>query len=139
MPGSSVHGILQTKILEWVAISFSRGSSQPTDRTRVSHILGRHFTIWAIRESLYIYYGTLIVQSLSHVPLFATLWTLPLQAPLSMEFSRQEHSSGLPFPFPRDLPYLGIEPVCPSWQADSLPWSHQGRPMECCSAIKGMK
>ena len=48
---------------------------------------------------IYIYYGTLIVQSLSHVPLFATLWTLPLQAPLSMEFSRQEHSSGLPFPF----------------------------------------
>ena len=42
-PGSSVHGILQARILEWVAISFSRGSSQPRDRTRVSCIAGRRF------------------------------------------------------------------------------------------------
>ena len=46
-PGSSVHGILQARILEWVAISFSRGSSQPRDRTQVSCIAGRHFTLWA--------------------------------------------------------------------------------------------
>ena len=44
-PGSSVHGMLQAGILEWVAISFSRGSSQPRDRTQVSHIAGRCFTI----------------------------------------------------------------------------------------------
>ena len=43
LPGSSVHGILQARILEWVAISFSRGSSQPRDGSRVSHIGGRHF------------------------------------------------------------------------------------------------
>ena len=43
-PGSSVHGILQARILEWVAISFSRGSSQPRDRTQVSRIAGRCFT-----------------------------------------------------------------------------------------------
>ena len=43
-PGSSVHGILQTTILEWVAIPFSRGSSQPRDQTQVSHIAGRFFT-----------------------------------------------------------------------------------------------
>ena len=43
-PGSSVHGILQARILEWVAISFSRGSSQPGDRTQVSRIAGRRFT-----------------------------------------------------------------------------------------------
>ena len=42
-PGSSVHGILQARILEWVAISFSRGSSQPRDQTRVSRIVGRRF------------------------------------------------------------------------------------------------
>ena len=42
-PGSSVHGILQARILEWVAISFSRGSSQPRARTRVSLIAGRRF------------------------------------------------------------------------------------------------
>ena len=50
-PGSSVHGILQARILEWVAISFSRGSSWPRDRTQVSCIAGRHFTLWATREA----------------------------------------------------------------------------------------
>ena len=44
LPGSSVRGILQAKILEWVAISFSRGSSQPRDRTWVSRAAGRFFT-----------------------------------------------------------------------------------------------
>ena len=46
-PGSSVHGILQARILEWAAILSSRGSSQPRDRTQVSHIAGRFFTFWA--------------------------------------------------------------------------------------------
>ena len=50
LPGSSVHGILQAKILEWVAISFSRGSSWPRDRTQVSCIAGRRFNLWATRE-----------------------------------------------------------------------------------------
>ena len=49
--GSSIHGILQARILEWVAISFSRGSSQPRDRTQVSHIAGRRFNLWATREA----------------------------------------------------------------------------------------
>ena len=53
-PGSSVHGILQARILEWVAISFSRGSSRPRDRTQVSHIAGRCFNLLAIREEVYI-------------------------------------------------------------------------------------
>ena len=51
LPGSSVHGIFQARILEWVAISFSRGSSWPTDWTQVSCIAGRFFTIWATREA----------------------------------------------------------------------------------------
>ena len=50
LPGSYVHGIFQAKVLEWVAISFSRGSSWPRDRTQISHIVGRCFTIWAIRQ-----------------------------------------------------------------------------------------
>ena len=45
LPGSSIHGSLQARVLEWVAISFSRGSSRPRDRTWVSHIAGRRFTI----------------------------------------------------------------------------------------------
>ena len=48
--GSSIHGIFQARILEWVAISFSRGSSWPRDPTQVSCIVGRSFTIWATRE-----------------------------------------------------------------------------------------
>ena len=51
-PGSSVYGILQARLLEWVAIPFSRGSPQPRDRTWVSCIAGRFFTIWATREAL---------------------------------------------------------------------------------------
>ena len=50
LPGSSVHGISQARILEWVAISFSRGFSRPRDRTQVSGIAGRHFTVWATRK-----------------------------------------------------------------------------------------
>ena len=51
LPGSSVHGILQARILEWVAISFSKGSSQPRDRTWVSRIGGRCFNLWATRKA----------------------------------------------------------------------------------------
>ena len=51
LPGSSVHGILQARILEWVAISFSRGSYLPRNRTQVSCIAGRFFTDWAMREA----------------------------------------------------------------------------------------
>ena len=49
-PDSSAHGNFQARILQWVAISFSRGSSQPRDWTRVFHIVGRCFTVWATRE-----------------------------------------------------------------------------------------
>ena len=51
LPGSSVHGILQARILEWVAIPVSGGSSQPRDQTWVSCIAGKFFTIWVIREA----------------------------------------------------------------------------------------
>ena len=47
----TVHGVLQARILEWVAILFSRGSSQPRDWTQVSHTAGRFFTSWATREA----------------------------------------------------------------------------------------
>ena len=50
-PGSSIHGILQARVLEWVAISFSRGSSWPRDRTQVSRIVGKRFNLWATREA----------------------------------------------------------------------------------------
>ena len=50
LPGSSVHGIFQAIVLEWIAISFCSRSSRPRDRTRVSRIVDRRFTIWATRE-----------------------------------------------------------------------------------------
>ena len=51
LPGSSVHGILQARMLEWVAMPFSRGSSWPRDWTWVSHVAAIFFTIWATREA----------------------------------------------------------------------------------------
>ena len=51
LPGSSVHGIFQARVLEWVTISFSRGFSWARDRTQVSRNAGRHFTIWATWET----------------------------------------------------------------------------------------
>ena len=51
LPGSSIHGILQARILEWIVISFSRGSSKPRDWTWVSCIAGRLFTIWTREPS----------------------------------------------------------------------------------------
>ena len=53
----TVHGILQARIVEWVAFPFSKGSSQPRDRTQVSHIEGRFFASWATREAQEHWYG----------------------------------------------------------------------------------
>ena len=69
------------------------------------------------------------VKLLSHVHLFATPWTVAYKAPLSMEFSRQEYWSGLPFPSPGDLPDPGIKPRSPALQADALPSEPPGKPL----------
>ena len=69
------------------------------------------------------------VKSLSCVQLFATLWSIAHQAPLSMGFSRQEYWSGLPFPSPRDLPNPGIGPRSPALQADALTSEPPGKPI----------
>ena len=60
----------------------------------------------------------------SHVQLFVTLWTVDLQAPLSMGFSRQEYWNGLPCSTARNLPNPGIKPTSSALQADSSPLSH---------------
>ena len=64
---------------------------------------------------------------LSRVQLFATPWTVAHPAPLSMEFSRQECWSELPFPSPGDFPNPGIKPRFPVLQADSLPSEPSGK------------
>ena len=62
-----------------------------------------------------------LVQLLSCVQLFVTPWTIACQAPLSLEFSRQEYWTGLLFSSPWDLPNPGTEPRSPALQVDSLP------------------
>ena len=124
-PGSSVHGILQARILEWVAIPSSRGASWPRD-WMLSSMAGRSHqgspkNPW--RDGLcleYAYASEVKVKSLSRVRLFETPWTVAHQAPPSMGFSKQEYWSGLPFPSPGNLPDPGIEPGSPAFQADVL-------------------
>ena len=70
---------------------------------------------------------SLKVKLLSHVRLFATSWTVAYQAPLSMEFLRQEYWSGVPFPSPGDLPNPGTEPGSSALQADALPSESPGK------------
>ena len=68
----------------------------------------------------------------THLRFFVTLWTLALQGPLPMGFSRQEYWSGLPCSPPGDLPDPGIEPASPvslALQVDSLPLSQLGSPL----------
>ena len=77
----------------------------------------RQFILYVV----WIYFKiTCMLSHFSCVRLFATPGTVARQAPLSMESSRQEYWSGLPFPFPGDLPDSGIEPRSPILQADSL-------------------
>ena len=68
------------------------------------------------------------MKSLSHVRLFVTSWTEAYQAPPSMEFSKQEYWSGLPFPSPGDIPKPGMEPGSSTLQADALPSEPPGKP-----------
>ena len=71
------HGILQARILEWVAFPFSRGSSQPRDRTQVSRIAGRFFTSWVMREAL------VSIESESQVAQWSPTLCYPMDCSLS--------------------------------------------------------
>ena len=77
------------------------------------------------------------VKSLSHVQLFETPWTVAHQTPPSMEFSRQESWSGLPFPSPGGLPNPGIEPESPALQVDALPSELPGNPSKWTTFPEG--
>ena len=72
----------------------------------------------------------------SPVQLFAAPWTVAHQAPLSMEFFRQQYWSGLLFPSPGDLPNPGIELAPPALQADSLLLCHRVSPKPTLATIK---
>ena len=95
--GSSVHGIFQARILEWLTILFSRGSSWPRDQFQVSCTAGRFFTIEPPGKP-----KLLLLSRFSRAWLCATPQTAASthQAPPSLGFSRQEYWSGLPLPSP---------------------------------------
>ena len=114
-PGSSVHGISQARILEWVAISFSRDFPDPGTELLFPALAGRLFT-----NEPSILHPFFMVQAFTFSDLMTTAigylcmcaqscttlwnpWTITHHAPLSMEFSRQEYWSGLPFPPLGDL------------------------------------
>ena len=101
LTGSSVHGISQIRILEWVAISFSRGSSQLRDQTCIFCISRWILYHWAIREACMNYAAAAAAaKSLqSCLTLCDPRDSSPPGSP-SLGFSRQEHWSGLPFPSP---------------------------------------
>ena len=115
-PGSSVHGISQARILGWVVLPSSRGSSQLRDWPLVSSSpapAGRCSTTRTTWKSKW--------SSLSCVWLFET------STIQSMEFSRPEYWSGQPSPSPGDLPNPGIRPRSPVLWVDSLPAKPQGK------------
>ena len=95
LPGSSVHGIFQAIVLEWVAISFSRGSSRPRARTRVSHTVNRRFTVWATREVLFefISRGLTALEPCTDFSaiLLASLQSFKMASQLSVTFSSRSH------------------------------------------------
>ena len=110
-PASSVHVIPLARMLEWVTISFSRASSPKlklSNETRVSRLL-----LWQADSLPLSHLGSAIEGNGTGLvskfcPTLATPLNVASQAPLSIEFSRQEYWSGLPFPSPRDLPDLGL-------------------------------
>ena len=75
-PGSSVHGILRARILEWGATPFSRGSSQPRDQTHISCIAGRFFIIWATKEAHSLHYFFFYLKP-SDVNIFISFASVP--------------------------------------------------------------
>ena len=124
LPGSSVHWILQARILEWVAMPSSRGSSWPRNQTHVSCIsyIGRQILYHSLPLAppgkhlhcsmcVCVCVCVCVLSHLSHVWLCVILWTIACQALLPMAFSRQEYWNGLPCPPPGDLPNPGIKPM----------------------------
>ena len=138
LPDSSVHGHFQTRILEWVAISFSRGSSLHRDPIHI-------FCVSGFGRQILCYCATWALQSESEssspCPILCDPMTLTHQAPLSMEFSRQEWESWLSCPPSGDLPLRVIKPVALKSPAlgdgfftNSTTWEHSV--YYCCSVAQ---
>ena len=128
-PGSSVRGILQARILEWGAISFSRGSSWPRDWTCISCV-GRRISLPLSHQGSPLMALCACVPSrFSRVWLFQTLWTIARQVPLSLGKNAGVSCYAL---LQGTFRTQGSNPFLQHllhWQVDSLPLSHQGSPL----------
>ena len=118
-PGSSVHGIFQARILEWIAISFSRGSSKPRNWTQVSCITGRFFTNWAIREAhiffpyvnIYVYTTCVCVKLLQLCLTLYDLMDCRLSGSADHRILQARILEWIVSPPPGNLPDPGADPV----------------------------
>ena len=131
-PGSSVHGILQATVLEWVAISFSKGSSQPRDRTHISHVSCFTRQIlhhWATWDYICEMFRLLCDICPSCVQLFCDPMDCSPPGSSVSGISQAKYWSGLSFSLPGDRPEPGMERMSPAIEADSLPLSHLVGPL----------
>ena len=126
-PGSSVHGILQARILEWLAISFSRVSSRPRNRSRGSCAAGKFFTNCATRQALDMYEVKWSeVKLLRHVRLFETPWTVAYQVPPSLDFPGKNTGMGCHFLLQEIFLTHILNPGLPHCRQTLYRLSHQG-------------
>ena len=137
-PWAIVHGILQARILKQVAVSFSRGSSQPKDRTQVSGIVGGFVTSLATRRPyakflslFYLNYQILLQakkKSLSHVQLFVCPWICGPPGSSVHGIFHARILEWVAIPLSRGSAHPRIESRCPAFQEDSLPSGPPGNP-----------
>ena len=125
-------------IFSWLGLTYS--CSALVDRTHLeTHRIckgvfssQRYLEIWSVLFTIHTCVCVCVCVCVCLVtqscPIPCDLWAVVSQAPLSMQFSRQDYWNGLPFPSPGDLPDLGIEPRSPTLQADALPSEPPGKP-----------
>ena len=134
LPGSSVHGIIPARILEWVAISYSRFYTQQCTYVSPNHPILPTLSLSHPLVAIHLFFMSvslfLFCKQVHLYHFSKSTYKVLGTAPPSMEFSRQEYWSGLPFPSPGDIPDLGIKPRSPALQADSLPFEPPGKPSE---------
>ena len=124
LPGSSVHGILQARILEWVLQGFFQTQGSNLNILSLLHWQVVSLPLVPPGKPLY-----LTTRHFSRVRLCATVWSVACQVPLFMRFSRQEYWSGLPFPSPGDLPDPGIELMSPILAGGFFTTEPPGKPL----------
>ena len=134
-PGSSVHGILQARILEWVAVSFSRGTSRLRDRTQVSCIASRCFNLWATTLILRIKCTPYIIlpNAENDVHCFAPLPIFPSQSHekqadshMTLLFNHSVMSNSFETPKDCNLPASSVHGISQARILDGVPFPSPG-------------